>query len=1247
MNHIIPRLLLILCLFSGEMAVAQWQSKSLPTAANLYGIDYSNASNIWITGADGLFISGNGGTSFSTVLPADNSGIPLNTSIFNDVHLFNNNTAAGTGFMFIGDKEIILKTVNGGVNWTFNHLVNNTLLAQMYDIEFPTSAIGYCVGYDGKIFKSIDGGDTWTAQVSNSTGDLRAVDFYDAVKGVAVGTFGLLNTTDGGTTWTKTAHAGEFYGVSWGDANTVYAAGIDAGDPVIMKSVNGGVTWSNVPVYFPDECKDIFAFSADTIVAATYNGLFRSYDGGAHWDEYVIPSSPTSINFSRIDFLDINNGYAVGRNGYCIYTNNGGNVKPFIVVDADVTGGNVCESDTIHFTNLSNPAYNFSWYVDGVSVSNAAQYSYIPSLTGTHTVMMVADYGTLSDTITYSYSVTALPVVPAFTTGAAADTICNNNSTSIRVFNSTNNVQYQLRKGFQVVATGTGNGGTLNLATGNLTQTTVFNVRGARFNTCGADSVIVFDTVVVSVPNITLQLISMEDTVCSGETATLAVINTNASSSYSLYQDNNQQIPYTPGTGDTLFFTVGPYGTLTGNNSVRHYRVYVRTDFGCIAQLTDQENVYWQKAGVEITTNHPAAYINDTIAFGETSILSTSYNWSFGNNSNPSASTLDSVHIYYSTTGEKDVQLVGISDQGCTDTARITYHIYNHSPASTAVSCITDSVLDGQYMVNDYHLDKYGNSYVTGYFYKGLGQNKYHMFIACFDTAGNLRWLKEEQSGGVAWVESSYGTGITTDNDGSVYVTGHFSGTQWNQLGFAWNDTYSSPKMFIIKYDLYGNLIWVVKGKPLATQNLNYGAYATDIDIDSQGKLYIPCAMNNEIEMTFADGTVVATNQFTNDRSFILVLDKDGHYITYDVYGSNDSFSQNIHFLQSQGSGSTHEYFGVNPKIKVLPNDRVALAASTGPISSFSFGNIPSFSSQGQDALVYGEYQLGQGWVRGFICAKGSEFEPIQSFDVDTNGNIYFAGQAAYNITFNGIQTLLGSNNVYAESYLIKTDSAGTGYMIHTPHGFFHDVVVNQQNNPVVAERIHYTSGFEDASGSAFGLTSNGEYDYAVFELDQSGNLLWTQQFGDSLKDLPYYIELDECDDIHICGSTDRTYQYYPYPSWCYNCPDDGKLSFIKIAADGNCNKTGCFTPVSVPEHFAQNTLTVYPNPFHNSFNIVLPENKKADLYIYTPDGRLADNTVLNTTGTYLYKVDHLHTGVYIIQLRYADKIYYQRLIKE
>jgi photosystem II stability/assembly factor-like uncharacterized protein len=138
-----------------------------------------------------------------------NSGIQ-NYPIDN-IFFINRNTgwALVNDYLFFG--TIVLRTTNGGVNWTNSRFPDTTLVFNT--LYFLDSLTGYISGYTGRIFKTTNSGTNWN-ECAIDTGNCpslylfpkRAFDFLDAQTGYACGgqidIQGIIwRTTDAGANW--------------------------------------------------------------------------------------------------------------------------------------------------------------------------------------------------------------------------------------------------------------------------------------------------------------------------------------------------------------------------------------------------------------------------------------------------------------------------------------------------------------------------------------------------------------------------------------------------------------------------------------------------------------------------------------------------------------------------------------------------------------------------------------------------------------------------------------------------------------------------------------------------------------------------------------------------------------------------------------------------------------------------------------------------------------------------------------
>ncbi len=104
-----------------------------------------------------------------------------------------------TGFI-LGNKGLILKTVNGGKSW---RNISSSVTELLYEMKFlPDKNTGFIVGKRGVVLKTTDGGDTWNKMKQFTTKYLKSIDFLNEKVGLIVGGGGsIFRTDDGGENW--------------------------------------------------------------------------------------------------------------------------------------------------------------------------------------------------------------------------------------------------------------------------------------------------------------------------------------------------------------------------------------------------------------------------------------------------------------------------------------------------------------------------------------------------------------------------------------------------------------------------------------------------------------------------------------------------------------------------------------------------------------------------------------------------------------------------------------------------------------------------------------------------------------------------------------------------------------------------------------------------------------------------------------------------------------------------------------
>lgn len=173
------------------------------------------------------------------------------------------------------------------------------------DVFFISSTSGWLVTAVGEIWKTTDGGNSWQLKKTYSGIRLRCVSFADSLRGW-VGKFqikgsdlyALLQTTDGGETWTEVKNIPSpapqgMCGLFTNFDPFIYGCGRYAGPPIFIKSTDGGTTWTSKDLsLLASMLIDIHFFTPDSgiIVGArtTQTGekgvILQTTDGGESWN---------------------------------------------------------------------------------------------------------------------------------------------------------------------------------------------------------------------------------------------------------------------------------------------------------------------------------------------------------------------------------------------------------------------------------------------------------------------------------------------------------------------------------------------------------------------------------------------------------------------------------------------------------------------------------------------------------------------------------------------------------------------------------------------------------------------------------------------------------------------------------------------------------------------------------------------------------------------------------------------------
>ncbi len=250
------------------------------------------------------------------------NGFVGETSMYG-IYFQDNNVGYATGM-----RGRIIKTTDGGETWTPHSMT----YIDFRQIQFVDNNLGYAQSGEN-FYKTTDGGDTWSLVGSLSLGtSVFSSDFTFVNENLGYATTGgsygghVFKTIDGGVTWTALNNG---YDIIDEGITAIYFLDEDNGfisggfnQKKVMKTIDGGNNWTQVS----NQVLGHIQFTNDLVgygnrIGNYYGAMYKTIDGGATWN---ISLELEGEDINAFHFVDENNGYFVGDQGLIYKTNDGG-----------------------------------------------------------------------------------------------------------------------------------------------------------------------------------------------------------------------------------------------------------------------------------------------------------------------------------------------------------------------------------------------------------------------------------------------------------------------------------------------------------------------------------------------------------------------------------------------------------------------------------------------------------------------------------------------------------------------------------------------------------------------------------------------------------------------------------------------------------------------------------------------------------------------------------------------------------
>ncbi len=380
------------------------------------------------------------------------------------------------------------------------------------------------------------------------------------------------------------------------------------------------------------------------------------------------------------------------------------------------------------------------------------------------------------------------------------------------------------------------------------------------------------------------------------------------------------------------------------------------------------------------------------------------------------------------------------------------------------------------------------------------GATGYDLFVAKYDSIGNLIWVKS--FGGIG-SEESYG--IAVDNNCNIFITGMYRNTTFDLGGNILTNpdggpnAWSKSNIFLAKLDSSGNVIWA-KG---------FGGTDNDeaycLTTDEIGNIYLAGTFLTAISF---DG-ITLNNAGSNNPVFAAKFDNSGNAVWAD---------------KATVTGPINEAFGIS-------SDNNGFIYVTGDYrgNSITFGSYTLINPVPSDPEIFVVKYDVNGNVTWAKTAAGSDFDKSCGVASDFNHNVYIVGWfQSSSMDFNGI-IINNPSPGYNRIFLAKYDASGNEMWAKSLGSDDNDYGYGIASD--IDGNIYITGEFASSSITFDTITLPNSTGGKVFvaKYNPSGNVFWAVAAGGyvnggtSYFDYGRSITVDKNKDVYHVGYLNST----------------------------------------------------------------------------------------------------------------------------
>jgi hypothetical protein len=1168
-------------LLQGNHSIAQWNQVPIPSNNSLYSIDIHESGLCYAAGID-IIKSEDFGLTWQEIVFTGPLAVYFESVIVNSIEVVNDSVVVAVGIYVFNNQPVIIRTQDNGITWTIEWQGSAGTGYQMRDIEFYDELIGIAVG-DSYTLRTTDGGLNWTSTGGTGGDQINEVIFISGSVVIAVGHGRIMRSINGGTSYTSQFNTGKlFKSVAYDPlANKIQAVYVlnSTGDSYSYTSYDGGLTWINQFLTTDDVyCNDVI--SNDTIYYGYANSFRVSYNNGD--DDFYFNNYP----FESVYDVTFNMGTGLAVAGMWdesevyryTYSSNPSITQ---IVDFSIEDS-ICLGATTSHTPTHLTLDSYEWIVNGTTVSTSQILNYSYSLFGLNEIKLVTTHNGVLDTVIKSVNVLGPPtVIPFIFVGNEA--VCSGSTYSFTVQNIAGQTGYKVLKNGVPINFFYSSGNNRSYSGGILSGSTTFEIVKWAINEC--DSVSLTETHIINIEayvSAGQTFFANDSLLCYGDSTFITVPVTNAGYIYSIYQNTVLVETDTSATGDTLYLNSN---SITGPTQLT---VKVKSPVAnCLTTLSNIELVGVDSVDADFDIGIGYFLVDQSLEINSDATIGSFFEWNVSGT--PSIllneNTLYPV-IQFDTNGYFNIQLNVESDYlGCKDSMTQTALLFLHPPDSTAKEICWALDVNLPYFVLDKHIDIYGNLIVVGYnnIYPSWPYPRFGAAIQKYDSEGNLLWeWTHDLPASIDNHNSTMFSSVTTDFEGNIYLSGTAHGKK-----FQYQDTVlfhiigsDIRKPFVIKLDSSGEFVWWIDGAHSS------GGGITDIIYDRNSNHIFFSADEVGGDWIFRSSTFFDGSLYSNKLK-IFETDTAGNYLTH----YSTSFYA-VDEIQPYLSGGTDKSAHISPELFIGTDSILYVLGEYDASGSFGAFSLPGGALNVRSGFVAKLKIIGPGAL-GWIGATRTSYytrssiwwdTPVMSHSMDRNNNIYQSINWTnyYNIdpiiSTDTMQTVTGNlgSTVYkydANMNLIWTKNFEPTYI--------RDIICSNDSDVyVIGHKLNQYAHFSDTT-PVYLLPHNFDNSLFFGSLNaQNGEVEWLDQIGQTFLHFAHPLANNSCGDVYFSGQC-RLSMYYTYGDEDFDFSLNGvnygtfNGSYMFKLTDSICVAGGC-TTLCLDPAFVPNPVVSY-----------------------------------------------------------------------